>query len=64
MPFWKPVRITPHSMAASRAAGARAAGDTSDARGLLFNSDTAVWTPLFWEERPIQCVPQEQIESG
>lgn len=40
-----------------RAVGTQAVGDRSDALGLLFNSDMAVWTPLFWEERPIHCVP-------
>lgn len=47
-----------------RAVAAQAAGDRSDASGLLFNSDMAVRTPLFWEERPIHSVPGEQIESG
>lgn len=47
-----------------RAVGAQPAGDRSDAWGLLFNSDMAVWTPLFWEERPIHSMPEEQIESG
>lgn len=40
-----------------QAVGAQSVGDRSDALGLLFNSDMAVWTPLFWEERPIHSVP-------
>lgn len=47
-----------------RAVAAQALADRSDALGLLFNSDMAVRTPLFWEERPIHSVPREQIESG
>lgn len=33
-------------------------------RGLLFDGDAAVRTPLFWGERPIHSMPREQIESG
>lgn len=47
-----------------RAVAAQAFGDGSDALGLLFNSDMAVRTPLFWKERPIHSMPGEQIESG
>lgn len=46
------------------AVAAQAVGDISDAWGLLFNSDMAVRTPLFWEERSIHSMPGEQIESG
>lgn len=61
---WQPAWITPHWVTVCGPYHLRLFEIERVSVGSLFNSDMAFRTPLFWEERPIQSVPGEQIESG